>query len=130
MTALVLLLSRALSTRAIRNAVDRHGSGGAQTFVSAFFSRMTVGGGERFFARTIKLRKLGLSAACAALLPAFVCLAASAAGADPATAAHLRDQALGDDTAWNILESLTTEIGPRPAGSPAAAVPVTGAWRS
>ena len=26
-----------------------------------------------------------------------------------------------DDTAWNILESLTTEIGPRPAGSPAAA---------
>jgi Zn-dependent M28 family amino/carboxypeptidase len=43
------------------------------------------------------------------------------AAADPQTAARLRDQALQDDTAWNILESLTTEIGPRPAGSPAVA---------
>ena len=50
------------------------------------------------------------------------CLVASAAGADPQVAARLRDQALSDDTAWNILESLTTEVGPRPAGSPAAAV--------
>jgi Zn-dependent M28 family amino/carboxypeptidase len=49
------------------------------------------------------------------------CLATSAATADPVTAARLRDQALKDDTAWSILESLTTEIGPRPAGSPAAA---------
>jgi Zn-dependent M28 family amino/carboxypeptidase len=61
------------------------------------------------------LRKLSLSAACALL--AF----AAPACADPATAARLRDQALGDDTAWNILESLTSEIGPRPAGSPAQA---------
>jgi hypothetical protein len=44
----------------------------------------------------------------------------SAACADPQTAAALRDKALTDPTAWNILESLTTEIGPRPAGSPAA----------
>ena len=50
-----------------------------------------------------------------------LCVAASTAIADPQTAARLRDQALADDTAWNILESLTTEIGPRPAGSPAAA---------
>ena len=50
-----------------------------------------------------------------------LCVAASAAWADPQTAARLRDQALQDDTAWNILESLTTEIGPRPAGSPAQA---------
>jgi Zn-dependent M28 family amino/carboxypeptidase len=40
---------------------------------------------------------------------------------DPvATAAALRDKALGDPTAMAILESLTSEIGPRPAGSPAA----------
>jgi Zn-dependent M28 family amino/carboxypeptidase len=37
-----------------------------------------------------------------------------------ATAASLRDRALADDTAWKVVESLTTEIGPRPAGSPAA----------
>lgn len=50
-----------------------------------------------------------------------LCLAASAAWADPQKAAQLRDQALHDDTAWRVLESLTTEVGPRPAGSPAAA---------
>jgi Zn-dependent M28 family amino/carboxypeptidase len=50
-----------------------------------------------------------------------LCLAASAALADPQTAAALRDKALADNTAWNLLESLTSEIGPRPVGSPAAA---------
>mgnify|MGYP000031117724 CR=1 FL=1 len=30
-----------------------------------------------------------------------------------AEATKLRDAALKDDTAWNVLESLTTEIGPR-----------------
>ena len=40
--------------------------------------------------------------------------------ADPvATAAALRDKALTDTTAWSVLESLTTEIGARPIGSPA-----------
>src|SRR5689334_24995014 len=39
--------------------------------------------------------------------------------ADPMTAIQLRDQALSDPTAYQILESLTSEIGPRPAGSPA-----------
>src|SRR6478736_1335123 len=51
-----------------------------------------------------------------------LCLAASAAWADPQKAAQLRDTASQDDTAWRVLESLTTEIGPRPAGSPAAAL--------
>jgi Zn-dependent M28 family amino/carboxypeptidase len=46
-------------------------------------------------------------------------LFAAPALADPATAVHLRDQALTDPTAYDVLESLTTEIGPRPAGSPA-----------
>lgn len=37
-----------------------------------------------------------------------------------ATAAELRDRALVDETAWKVVESLTTEVGPRPAGTPAA----------
>ncbi|MBN9554123.1 MAG: peptidase M28 family protein, partial [Alphaproteobacteria bacterium] len=49
------------------------------------------------------------------LLPALPALAG-----DPATAIRLRDQALADPAAYDILQSLTSEIGPRPAGSPAA----------
>ncbi|MGI8560497.1 MAG: M20/M25/M40 family metallo-hydrolase [Luteimonas sp.] len=45
---------------------------------------------------------------------------------DFATAAQLREQALADDTAWNVVESLTTEVGPRLAGSEADARAV--AW--
>ena len=37
---------------------------------------------------------------------------------DPKIAA-LRNKALGDDVAYDIVEGLTTEIGPRPDGSPA-----------
>ena len=37
-----------------------------------------------------------------------------------AQAAALRDRALQDDTGWKVLESLTTEVGPRLAGSDAA----------
>ncbi len=33
------------------------------------------------------------------------------------TATQLREQALQDDTGWNVVESLTTEVGPRLAGS-------------
>ena len=50
-----------------------------------------------------------------------LCLAAPAALAEPQSAAALRDWALDDGTAWTLLESLTSEIGPRPAGTPAAA---------
>ncbi|MFM8767856.1 MAG: M20/M25/M40 family metallo-hydrolase, partial [Rubrivivax sp.] len=57
-----------------------------------------------------------------------------ATGADPAAfnaddlahAAALRDRALGDGLAWRLVESLCTEIGPRPAGSEADARAV--AW--
>ncbi|MDI3261495.1 MAG: M20/M25/M40 family metallo-hydrolase [Fulvimonas sp.] len=35
------------------------------------------------------------------------------------TAEQLRDRALTDDTAYRVLDSLTTEVGPRLAGSPA-----------
>ncbi|HVK52409.1 MAG TPA: M28 family peptidase, partial [Pseudoxanthomonas sp.] len=41
-------------------------------------------------------------------------------------AAQLRAQALKDDTGWNVVESLTTEVGPRLAGSEADARAV--AW--
>ncbi len=37
------------------------------------------------------------------------------------TAAQLRDVALADDTGWKVTESLTTEVGPRLAGSDADA---------
>jgi carboxypeptidase Q len=63
-------------------------------------------------------------AASAVTLP----IAASAQRAVPPAAtpvdsgvARLRDAALKDDTAWNIVEGLTTEIGPRPDGSAAEA---------
>ena len=42
------------------------------------------------------------------------------------TAAQLRERALGDATAWTVIESLTTEIGPRLPGSEADARAV--AW--
>jgi carboxypeptidase Q len=42
------------------------------------------------------------------------------------TAAQLREQALTDRTAWQVVESLTTEVGPRLAGSEADARAV--AW--
>ena len=34
-----------------------------------------------------------------------------------ASPAALQDKALADETAWEIVEGLTTEVGPRPAGS-------------
>ncbi|MCE5234218.1 MAG: M20/M25/M40 family metallo-hydrolase [Mizugakiibacter sp.] len=58
-----------------------------------------------------------------ALVCAFVAAAAAAAAptripdAAVSTATALRDRALHDDTAWNVTESLTTEVGPRLAGS-------------
>jgi hypothetical protein len=42
------------------------------------------------------------------------------------TAAQLRERALADGTAWDVVESLTTEVGPRLAGSEADARAV--AW--
>lgn len=49
--------------------------------------------------------------------------ASSAPAGDPiATAAKLRDAALsGDEVAWDLVEGLTTEIGPRQAGTEAEA---------
>jgi len=56
-------------------------------------------------------------------LAASLALSTSATlAAEPAdTAVALRDRALVDQTAWTVLEDLTTGIGPRPVGSPAMA---------
>jgi Zn-dependent M28 family amino/carboxypeptidase len=54
-----------------------------------------------------------------------LCAAAALATALPASAqdltagaAAVRDKALADPTAWKVVESLTTDVGPRPVGSP------------
>lgn len=57
------------------------------------------------------MKKLLLIALCAS----------TAAVAAPATPEALRDAALKDDVAWEITEGLTTEIGPRLAGTEAEA---------
>lgn len=58
-------------------------------------------------------------------LPALVAsfaLSSAAFAAEPVdTAAALRDKALTDNTAWTLLEDLTTGIGPRQVGSPGMA---------
>jgi carboxypeptidase Q len=65
-----------------------------------------------------KLRALAPSLLLASTLlagPAFAQRAAPLV--DPAVAS-LRDKALNDDVAYDIVEGLTTEVGPRPDGSP------------
>ncbi|HUO03467.1 MAG TPA: M20/M25/M40 family metallo-hydrolase [Rhizomicrobium sp.] len=56
---------------------------------------------------------------CVPLFALAILMGSAPSWVDPATAMRLRDQALTDPTAYDVLESLTTEIGPRPAGSPA-----------
>jgi carboxypeptidase Q len=51
------------------------------------------------------------------------------AKSDLAGANTLRERALADDTAWRLVESLTTEVGPRSAGSPGDAAAVAWALR-
>ncbi len=68
-------------------------------------------------------------AALVAVLAALAIPAVTATAAPPrdtripdaalASAAQLREQALQDKTAWQVVESLTTEVGPRLAGSEA-----------
>jgi Zn-dependent M28 family amino/carboxypeptidase len=64
---------------------------------------------------------LALGASAGARTPPAAKLAAAPPPDPAAVAAALRDKALSDPTAWQTLESLTTEVGARPAGSPAAA---------
>jgi Zn-dependent M28 family amino/carboxypeptidase len=55
----------------------------------------------------------------AAASAALLALSPADAADLPKSAAALRDKALADPTAWDVVESLTTEIGARPQGSPA-----------
>ena len=66
------------------------------------------------------MKKLLLGAVALPLLALSLSAAAPAQNAS-AQAERLRDAALKDDVAWDIMEGLTTEIGPRPAGTEAEA---------
>ncbi len=63
---------------------------------------------------------LAATALCATALPAQRTAVPAFAPADPAVEA-LRDAALKDDVAYDIIEGLTTEVGPRLAGTEAEA---------
>jgi hypothetical protein len=69
------------------------------------------------------MRRLPLTLLAAGLLLATGIASAASTTTIPAaavkTAEQLRDQAMHDDTGYRIVESLTTEIGPRMAGSDA-----------
>lgn len=70
------------------------------------------------------MKSLLLAAACAAVfaVPAVAAdLAPNLAPNLARDAVAVRDRALADPTAWNLLESVTTEVGPRPVGTPAMA---------
>lgn len=66
------------------------------------------------------------AAALAATLPVLAAEPSGLEAADLDTAAGLRDQALRGSAAWDLVESLTTEVGPRLAGTEADARAV--AW--
>jgi carboxypeptidase Q len=63
------------------------------------------------------------------LVPSVHAAAPSFARADLAAAATLRERALSDSTAYQLVESLTTEVGPRPAGSAADRAAIAWAQR-
>ena len=67
------------------------------------------------------MRIAPLLLALAAALPAAVAAQTTIPAPALDAAAQLREQALADDTAWKVTESLTTEVGPRVAGSEADA---------
>lgn len=67
---------------------------------------------QKLFSRAIALPLLALAAPAS--------LSAQTAMAPPAVE-RLRDAALKDDHAWDLLEGLTTEVGPRLAGTEAEA---------
>lgn len=64
---------------------------------------------------------LGLALSLLVALPLHAQQATRIDDAAMARAATLRDAALRDDTGWKVVESLTTEVGPRLAGSEADA---------
>jgi len=66
---------------------------------------------QNFAASAVLLLALFTTATAADKPPAFT-------RSDLAAAATLRERALEDSTAYQLIESLTTEVGPRPAGSP------------
>lgn len=74
----------------------------------------------------MRLAKSLLAAALFAALPLSASASTGLDAADLATAASLRDQAMRGSAAYEVVESLTTEVGPRLAGTEADARAV--AW--
>ena len=72
------------------------------------------------------MRRLALAAALALTCSSALAGPTTIPQAAIDTAVQLRQQALSDTTGWNVVESLTTEVGPRMAGSEADARAV--AW--
>jgi len=72
------------------------------------------------------MHRLAIAAAVLLALPAVCAAQTRIPEAAIQQAGQLREQALADDTGWKITESLTTEVGPRLAGSEADARAV--AW--
>lgn len=72
------------------------------------------------------MRRLALAAALALTCSSALAGPTTLPQAAIDTAVQLRQQALSDTTGWNVVESLTTEVGPRMAGSEADARAV--AW--
>ena len=76
--------------------------------------------------RWLRFAMFASFAACLTAIAAEPARETRLAPAAIASAERLRDRAVGDATAWNLVESLTTEVGPRMAGSEADARAV--AW--
>src|SRR5688572_25558830 len=98
-----------------RSRALSHGAAGARSAIVAL----------RMFSRNIPMRQL----LCVLALCVPPCALAADAGLDQrafAQAATLREQALAGSGAFAVVESLTTEVGPRMAGSPGDAAAV--AW--
>jgi hypothetical protein len=79
------------------------------------------------------MRRLPLTLLAASLMLAIGTAQAATPTTIPAaavkTAEQLRDKAMNDNTGYQIVESLTTEVGPRLAGSPAANGPLPSSRR-
>ena len=73
---------------------------------------------------TLKYLPLALVASCLLSVSAMAKQAPSFDEADLKVAAELRDQALNSSLDYEIVESITTEVGPRMAGTPGDAAAV------
>jgi hypothetical protein len=79
--------------------------------------------------RTFKSLLISVSLVCSFASAIAADSSPSFTRADLAAANTLRERAMSDATSWQLVESLTTEVGARPAGSPADRAAVAWAER-